>query len=855
MAGIASNGKLDISSISEEDIITFYDKSANKSFSWIKINVEEKIFMIKNRPYVVIKFNEGCFAGLPEGASSKDIGNALMFYSSALKATKEQTQPGNGGNSGGGGNGNGGNEENGYGSGEGDTPGEEKNKPAEVKTICGNINYSDLEEAQKGVDSTSINDRGFQAAALLPSAAVIPMRSNILTYGPYASRNFSTSNGGTNIEVNQDLAPWVLGSIEAMNNMGNLLVDYAAIGLVRSETGSVTIPGLPDIQSLGDTMNGAGPNLTGVNFSFGHGGMTTTLEFRTYTPKFGNLTRPVLDKLKSINKNKIEQLRFLRNTLISQNKIDRKINRYNTIKKKIDGDQKPDANKASLNRVIVGEIYNFTTDNQRTVVGTETLGKSSVQMALDYSKKAYMSWDGILGPVSLNGAGDLPRFTIKAPVCQNTWSPILPFPPFIGSSNNFGGGTGGDTGNGTGGDTGNGTGGSLNKLEITQRYLNPLTNSSDVASLHHKGSGAGHVIDLVGRENEVPKSGVMTHFYKKDDSARYSSDYRFVGLRGPLVLHSWGYDLDGKPIPNEADNDDDTKSGNFTNGKLTDRFLKDWLQKPSSWPVAPVDLRFDRARGVWVSPQPYTIVTAKLNEDLLPYKTANASLINYYKTLYDSDGNEIKTTTEGDQKDPNTEEEKYEWVLISASCKHQCGGTDTSTNNLGTQIITDVLMNTSSDSKDYGGEIGIVIKGCLIPDKSHWCVNGVAMRFLKDPSSFIDSPIKPSHDTLNASISIEERLGKKYIGGTMVYAYYDTFNNSYIILEYYDNTDTQGVIYGEYSCKDGQFLVQGSSKPIKIGSKINVNDRLDFCNCNEITTGDLENPIVIRVLPATGCLS
>ena len=33
----------------------------------------------------------------------------------------------------------------------------------------------------------------------------------------------------------------------------------------------------------------------------------------------------------------------------------------------------------------------------------------------------------------------------------------------------------------------------------------------------------------------------------------HETNQRFIGLRGPLVLHSWGYDQDGYPVPNAAD--------------------------------------------------------------------------------------------------------------------------------------------------------------------------------------------------------------------------------------------------------------------------------------------------------------
>lgn len=37
------------------------------------------------------------------------------------------------------------------------------------------------------------------------------------------------------------------------------------------------------------------------------------------------------------------------------------------------------------------------------------------------------------------------------------------------------------------------------------------------------------------------------------DSVDYEMNQRFIGLRGPLVMHGWGYDQEGYPVPNAAD--------------------------------------------------------------------------------------------------------------------------------------------------------------------------------------------------------------------------------------------------------------------------------------------------------------
>jgi hypothetical protein len=40
---------------------------------------------------------------------------------------------------------------------------------------------------------------------------------------------------------------------------------------------------------------------------------------------------------------------------------------------------------------------------------------------------------------------------------------------------------------------------------------------------------------------------------KEGINVTYQMNQRFLGLRGPLVMHGWGYDLEGYPVPNAAD--------------------------------------------------------------------------------------------------------------------------------------------------------------------------------------------------------------------------------------------------------------------------------------------------------------
>lgn len=146
----------------------------------------------------------------------------------------------------------------------------------------------------------------------------------------------------------------------------------------------------------------------------------------------------------------------------------------------------------------------------------------------------------------------------------------------------------------------------------------------------------------------------------------FRNNSRFFGLRGPLMLHSWGYDTEGYPVPNSSGElqyitDEQTgklkpfvvtllgdekkkiyvhKNQRFiasgteptpynvtwvtssgTAGFLTDpykehTFARGWAQLPSTWPVGPIDLRWDENARVWSIPSTFKNVYVLLEEDL-----------------------------------------------------------------------------------------------------------------------------------------------------------------------------------------------------------------------------------------------
>lgn len=297
----------------------------------------------------------------------------------------------------------------------------------------------------------------------------------------------------------------------------------------------------------------------------------------------------------------------------------------------------------------------------------------------------------------------------------------------------------------------NGASDGLN-LAINSITLNPVTvpegifrntNSqySNNATQKESLERSRHCIEVVGRGMSPPKSLSISaglHTVKADtknpdysmidgraglskantNSQIILNNQRFFGLRGPLVMHAWGYDVDGYPVPNESDEpqtdefgrelrfninvsveggnvkyekletgdlfiranetipDDHNKltyfvktpndsyaDGEFagTNCKKisitnnlnvqvnvstgwknkgdiltkqwewqatkyvkkerSTKFALNWSERPDTWPVGPVDLRWDNQRKVWTVPssdnKQYKLVYVTLEEDLI----------------------------------------------------------------------------------------------------------------------------------------------------------------------------------------------------------------------------------------------
>lgn len=499
----------------------------------------------------------------------------------------------------------------------------------------------------------------FLSQAQMFEAAAIPLKSNIHTYGPWYVPG---PPGVTRVETDDGLVPWEYGGMDTMDLAGNSKVEEGITYMQAGEMGSITVPGFPTIPlggELGATYGSGGsqlienrsivmnnfegehvddgnvnytyygsdlpqwrgiygPNITSINITIGEGGAQTSYTMRTYTPSPGRFTRGNAERIKKFGLNRLSIVKAIRLKSAQQQVLSAKFGNLNRKNKGINAISNQQGQHRSPHQVLVGTVNDWRENSRRVSVVSETINEATSELANNYSKKAIMSWDGLVRPVQTYEGGGSGTF----PQLLDTLSPStirgasLGMPPILNSSSV-----------------------PQYDLAISSRTLNPLVvylgsdNYSDTPNVHHD-------FEIVGRGSTPPASSLVIpiqDYAEANEIDTTEVPYRFMALRGPLVVTGWGFDIDGKPVPNKADVEADASGGIFVSTNLEDKFLDNWLQKPHTWPVGPVDLRWDRKRSVWTVPQNRMLVGTVDWDDINNTGIASYEQI-MSEQLYDSDG-------------------------------------------------------------------------------------------------------------------------------------------------------------------------------------------------------------------------
>ncbi len=432
--------------------------------------------------------------------------------------------------------------------------------------------------------------------ALCFDAIAIPMKSNVVNYGPWLShaRNSVAQDGGTEFKHIDELNPWQYGSYENMNLAGRRVADDAIRTRTRYESGQVTIAETPKHNMEGGGLSRIDPMIASIAVKLdANGGAVTTYNYQTYVKKFGQSAEAFNAHIKKgVGERQAIHNRLKDAQLDIQRAFAEGMRAFGSVRDKFfeQASQPLSVSSASLNSVIYASYPDGGYD--RIEAGIDKKYTSDYfQESQNYSKYAIASLDMIFSPILANPTGSggaMPPIT--TPLGQ-----IMNYPPNATKMRIP----------------------PMNTKEIIPigaASLNPYTTSAMMGNFGGHGGGKGFKAEYVAFGTDPRKAYQMADNSSDRDNA---SDIRAPALRGPLLLHSWGYDINGKCVP----------GGESFNGG--------WMGNPKSWPCGPIDLRWDPARAVWVSPPSASLVIGTLTTDLKPGGTAQVGVRNipgFYNT-------------------------------------------------------------------------------------------------------------------------------------------------------------------------------------------------------------------------------
>lgn len=244
-----------------------------------------------------------------------------------------------------------------------------------------------------------------------------------------------------------------------------------------------------------------------------------------------------------------------------------------------DGD---DFNEATDNPIYRGGVVSSTSD--------EFVQKLN-QLNSDYNKKAAVGFDGVYSPYSTffdTETGLLPHFETPTNKTEPNSLTLNPFNPNNALTLYYAP-TGSQLFNSTIETSGSPT---TNELSYSTADTTTIVGTG-IRLDDRKGLATGWLESGHNIEFAIKGTGEGNFLDFNDEYAAYQGSHvevtnlRGVGLRAPMVLTGWGFDVDGKPVPADTGDADAFASGAF--------------RDPSNWKSGPLDVRWDDERKVWAT--------------------------------------------------------------------------------------------------------------------------------------------------------------------------------------------------------------------------------------------------------------
>jgi hypothetical protein len=371
--------------------------------------------------------------------------------------------------------------------------------------------------------------------AFYPNGVAVALKSNQYTYGPWGR---FISNGMVNFEQDPSLTPWEYGGYDSMTQ--GALARLATMQVINQvkERGSVNQPGAP-VASLGDVLINGGPTVGNIDVTVDTiQGITTSYTMETYVPRVGRFSDENASRIKRYGQLAQQMRRSMRQLLIEKQ---RRQQITNASAQGFMQGASYAVQQRTPHAVMGGHlVYDSGINGMVPMAYTETFRESVANInAHDdekFQKSACVGFEGLFRPISTNtGTSGIPLLSHYQPIRGN----IVAATP------------------------------------VTNSGINPLKPDNDFMWFSHG--------DTYSKLNTKRDIGDV-------------ANARVMALRGPLLLSSWCYDIQGKPIPNAAG------SGTDVLQKYTSSFKDGYLTNSQDWPTGAVALHWDQMRGVYTIP-------------------------------------------------------------------------------------------------------------------------------------------------------------------------------------------------------------------------------------------------------------
>ena len=493
---------------------------------------------------------------------------------------------------------------------------------------------------------------------LHPFRITIPQKSNRYSWGPWYKYN--QKDGKAEVEKNSQLTPETFGgNMALLDEAAFALTDVSLANLYATEAGTVELAEFPR-HNYAERFNENGPYITNMEVGVGIGGIQTTYQFSTWTRNFGKIAKYNVDRIARINKNKIKKLKgassgphfptkqFSSSTDKQAERADRQVGSIffqGTMVSSIPN---------------LGAAVNEGTQSSWSMTSTTATDLHQYHGEdVNFFNSTVKNYDVMFGCT---------KEQIFTPVGIRL-NPLEdpndePFPYIIKHKKpkNIAGDE--DT---------------QGKATLWEGDVRPVAKSLDpYFSPPSTDFSAVYMNDYTWFTNDG--SMHLENYGYSPRNTTANPDVRTYGLRGPLLVSGWGYDMAGMPVPAL----DDKMDGEFypTNPALN----RGW------WKSGPVDLMWDDERQVWAGG--LSFVEGNLTKSIEPAgsltdpDTSGEALI--YRRKYNRGDGKYEWTDLEEKvtitnRDPSLKVEagddiyvmlvriNYEWRVVYISCDNFAG--------------------------------------------------------------------------------------------------------------------------------------------------------------------------------------